>query len=72
MDDPDLLARKLTEELGELLETDSDVVAEAADLLYFTLVKSVSAGVSLEEIESVLDGRERRVSRRPMVAREIE
>jgi phosphoribosyl-ATP pyrophosphohydrolase len=47
-------------------------VAEAADLLYFTLVKSVSAGVSLEEIESVLDGRERRVSRRPMVAREIE
>jgi phosphoribosyl-ATP pyrophosphohydrolase len=72
MDDPDLLARKLTEELGELLEPDSDVVAEAADLLYFTLVKSVSAGVSLEEIESVLDGRERRVSRRPMVAREIE
>jgi phosphoribosyl-ATP pyrophosphohydrolase len=72
MDDPDLLDHKLTEELSELLEPDSDVVAEAADLLYFTLVKSVSAGVSLEDIESVLDGRERRVSRRPMVAREIE
>jgi len=28
--------------------------------------------VSLGDIESVLDSRERRVSRRPMVAREVE
>ena len=41
-DDPTLLAAKLREEAGELAETgDSErVVAEAADLLYFVLVKS--------------------------------
>jgi phosphoribosyl-ATP pyrophosphohydrolase/phosphoribosyl-AMP cyclohydrolase len=72
LDDPDLLADKLAEELGELLEPDSNVAAEAADLLYFTMVKSISAGVSLEELASILDSRERRVSRRPMEAKEIE
>lgn len=72
LDDPDLLAAKLVEELDELLASGSDVAAEAADLLFFTLVKSISAGVSLEDIESILDSRERRVSRRPMMARENE
>jgi phosphoribosyl-ATP pyrophosphohydrolase/phosphoribosyl-AMP cyclohydrolase len=72
LEDPDLLAAKLAEELAELLEPGANVAAEAADLLYLTLVKSVSTGVSLEDIESVLDRRERRVSRRPMVAREVE
>ncbi|HEX6300999.1 MAG TPA: phosphoribosyl-ATP diphosphatase [Acidimicrobiia bacterium] len=72
LEDPDLLAAKLAEELAELLEPGANVAAEAADLLYFTLVKSVSTGVSLRDIESVLDSRERRVSRRPMVAREVE
>jgi len=70
LEDADLLAAKLAEELAELLEPEANVAAEAADLLYFTLVKSVSTGVSLGDIESVLDSRERRVSRRPMVARE--
>lgn len=46
--------------------------AEAADLLYFTLVKSVSAGVRLADIESVLDLTERRIIRRPMVSKESE
>lgn len=72
LDNPDLLAAKLVEELAELMEPGADVAAEAADLLYFTLVKSVSNGVSLEDIESVLDSRERRVSRRPMTAKEVE
>jgi phosphoribosyl-ATP pyrophosphohydrolase/phosphoribosyl-AMP cyclohydrolase len=72
LDEPDLLAAKLTEELGELLHPGADVAAEAADLLYFTLVKSISAGVSLEDVVSVLDRRERLVSRRPMVAKEVE
>lgn len=72
LDEPDLLAAKLTEELGELLHPDADVAAEAADLLYFTLVKSISAGVSLEDVVSVLDRRERLVSRRRMVAKEVE
>jgi phosphoribosyl-ATP pyrophosphohydrolase len=72
LDEPDLLAAKLTEELGELLHPDANVAAEAADLLYLTLVKSISAGVSLEDVVSVLDRRERLVSRRPMVAKEVE
>jgi phosphoribosyl-ATP pyrophosphohydrolase len=72
LNNPDLLADKLAEELSELLEPDSNVAAEAADLIYFTLVKSISAGVSLEELASILDRRERRVSRRPMEAKEIE
>jgi phosphoribosyl-ATP pyrophosphohydrolase/phosphoribosyl-AMP cyclohydrolase len=70
--DSDLLDAKLTEELGEFLAADADVAAEAADLLYFTLVKSISVGVSLEDVASILDRRERRVSRRPMVAKEVE
>jgi phosphoribosyl-ATP pyrophosphohydrolase len=70
LEDADLLAAKLAEELAELLEPEANLAAEAADLLYFTLVKSVSTGVSLGDIESVLDIRERRVSRRPMAARE--
>lgn len=65
---PDLLVAKLVEEADELGEESADVAAEAADLMYFTLVRMVQAGVSLEEVERVLDLRERRVSRRPMTA----
>ena len=46
------------------------MVAEAADLLYFLLVKAVASGVPLDEIESELDRRERRVTRRPMTVKE--
>jgi phosphoribosyl-AMP cyclohydrolase / phosphoribosyl-ATP pyrophosphohydrolase len=68
LEDPDLLAAKLTEEAGELARASSaeDVVHEAADLIYFTLVKTASAGVSVSQIETELDMRERRVTRRPM------
>jgi phosphoribosyl-AMP cyclohydrolase / phosphoribosyl-ATP pyrophosphohydrolase len=72
LQDPRLLDAKLTEELAEFLAADADIAAEAADLLYFTLVKSISVGVSLEDVASILDWRERRVSRRPMVAKEVE
>ena len=69
-----LLAAKLREEAAELAAADSrdEVVAEAADLLYFLLVKTTTAGVDLDEIESLLDRRERRVIRRPMEAKETE
>jgi phosphoribosyl-ATP pyrophosphohydrolase len=72
LDDPMLLAAKLREEADELAETGESerVVAEAADLLYFVLVKAAASGVSLDEIEHELDRRERRVTRRPMTARE--
>lgn len=72
VEDPALLAAKLREEAGELaVETDQvRVIEEAADLLFFTLVKAVSAGVSLSDIEAELDRRERRVTRRDIRAKE--
>jgi phosphoribosyl-ATP pyrophosphohydrolase len=72
LDDPGLLDAKLSEEVAELIDPDADITAEAADILYFTLVKSIAAGISLEDIEEVLDSRERRVSRRPMTVKEVE
>lgn len=70
LDDPALLDAKLREEMAELLEEDSDIVSETADVLYFALVKSVAAGVRMEDIERVLDRRERTVTRRPLTAKE--
>lgn len=66
--DPSLLESKLSEEAAELGASGelTDVTHEAADLLYFLLVKVVAAGVSLGEIEAELDRRALRVSRRPM------
>lgn len=70
LDNPALLDNKLTEEVSELTASDADVAAEAADLLYFALAKSVSAGIRLTDIEAILDLRERRVTRRPMGSKE--
>jgi phosphoribosyl-AMP cyclohydrolase / phosphoribosyl-ATP pyrophosphohydrolase len=72
LDDMALLDAKLAEETEELTSPGADIASEAADLLYFALVKSVAAGVALEEIESILDSRERRVRRRPMESKEVE
>jgi phosphoribosyl-ATP pyrophosphohydrolase len=68
LEDPELLAAKLSEEAVELARASSpeDVVHEAADLIYFALVKAASAGVGVSQIEAELDIRERRVTRRPM------
>jgi phosphoribosyl-ATP pyrophosphohydrolase len=72
LDDPALVAAKLNEEAVELSRAVAreDVIHEAADLLYFLLVKARAAGVDLEEVVSELDRRERRVTRRPMTAKE--
>ena len=66
LSDPDLLAAKLAEEAEELIaaETAVDVAHEAADVLYFTLVAMARAGVSLEDVEAVLDRRALRLTRR--------
>jgi phosphoribosyl-ATP pyrophosphohydrolase len=73
MHDPPLLAAKIREEADELADTEdrTQVVAEAADLLYFLMVKTASAGVGLDEIEAELARRERRVTRRPMAAKDL-
>ena len=64
--EPALLQAKIMEEAGELCEakTKEDIAAEAADLLYFALVKCVSAGVGLREISKVLDKRSLKITRR--------
>lgn len=66
LDDPDLLAAKLREEVEELIAAEGvpDVGHEAADVLYFALVAAARAGVRLEDIERELDRRRMRVRRR--------
>jgi phosphoribosyl-ATP pyrophosphohydrolase len=70
--DAALLAAKLGEEAAELAaaEGTEQVIHEAADLLYFLLVRATAEGASLGDLETELDRRELRVSRRPMVANE--
>lgn len=67
---PELLAAKLREEAAELAQTDAQVAAEAADLLYFTVVRLVAGGATLADVDDELDRRAARVSRRPCVAKE--
>ena len=71
LNDPDLLGSKLLEEANELAMATSwdHVVREAADVLYFTLVKAAATGVAIEDIEHELDRRALRVSRRAMLAK---
>jgi phosphoribosyl-ATP pyrophosphohydrolase len=66
LDDPELLAKKLAEEAGELAAAGSadEVAEEAADVIYFTLVSMVAAGVDLRRVEEVLARRALRVTRR--------
>lgn len=69
LNDPALLASKLREEALELIEASAqndrkEVAAEAADVIYFTLVHLAKHGVSLAEVERVLDARHYKVTRR--------
>jgi phosphoribosyl-ATP pyrophosphohydrolase/phosphoribosyl-AMP cyclohydrolase len=67
MSDPALLRAKLIEEAGELAgaNTAAEVVHEAADVLYFTMVRMGAAGVRLADVEAELARKALRVSRRP-------
>lgn len=67
LDDPGLLRSKLVEEAGELADaSDRDnVIAEAADLLYFATTALARAGATWAEVDRVLDRRGLLVSRRP-------
>lgn len=64
--DGELLRAKLREECEELLAADApaDIVAEAADVLYFTLVRVLGSGAGLADVERELDRRALRVTRR--------
>lgn len=72
LSDPDLLAAKITEEAAELngAGDPSEVVHEAADLLYFALARLHAAGADLADVEAELRLRHGRVRRRPMTAKE--
>jgi len=67
LDDPVLLSAKLREEAGELAaaRTPSEVAHEAADVLFFTLTAMTRAGVTLADVEAVLDRRALALTRRP-------
>jgi len=64
--DPEMLRAKLLEEAQELSEAESEdeITWEAADVLYFTLVKMVGHGVPLEAVYHELARRMNRVVRR--------
>ena len=64
--EPALLASKVTEEARELVEacTPEHVTREAADVLYFTLVRMIQQGVSLADVAAELDRRALKLSRR--------
>ncbi|KAL7620495.1 trifunctional histidinol dehydrogenase [Parahypoxylon ruwenzoriense] len=65
--DAKLLRAKIMEEAEELCnaQTPEEVAFEAADLIYFTLTKAISAGVRLSDIERNLDAKSLKVKRRP-------
>ena len=64
--DAKMLETKLLEEAQELsdADTDDEVAWEAADVLYFSLVKMVNQGVSLDRVFAELSRRMNRVVRR--------
>lgn len=66
-DDPALLRAKLLEEAQELSEAvePDHVAAEAADVMYFAMVRCAAAGVKLADIERHLDRRSLKIKRRP-------
>lgn len=65
--DGELLASKLHEEAIELAEaaTPRDIAHEAADLIYFALVKMAGSGVTIADVNRELVRRARTVTRRP-------
>jgi len=64
--DPELLGAKLREEAEELATAgDRDnAIHEAADVLFFTFATLTARGISLDEVEAMLDQRALKVTRR--------
>lgn len=65
-DDPMFLRNKLLEEAQELIEAQDfqHIAAEAADVMYFTLVRCAAAGVEIKDVEKYLNLRSLKVKRR--------
>ena len=56
-DNPDMLRKKMLEEVQELVEAEEPdhIAAEAADVLYFVMTRCVAGGVGIKDIEKHLD-----------------
>ncbi|KAF8845868.1 histidine biosynthesis trifunctional-protein [Paxillus ammoniavirescens] len=65
--DQELLRAKIKEEADELCraETKEEVAFEAADLIYFAMTRCVAAGVTLRDVEEVLNKKAKKITRRP-------
>ncbi|KAF8138403.1 histidine biosynthesis trifunctional-protein [Boletus edulis] len=65
--DQELLQAKIKEEADELCraETKEEIAFETADLCYFALARCVAAGVTLRDIEDVLNKKAAKITRRP-------
>ncbi len=65
-DDRELLAAKITEEAQELIEATErgDIVHEAADVIFFVMTRLAAEGIPLSDIETELDRRSLKVTRR--------
>eukprot|EP01060_Flectonema_neradi_P010630 TRINITY_DN17725_c0_g1_i2.p1 TRINITY_DN17725_c0_g1~~TRINITY_DN17725_c0_g1_i2.p1 ORF type:complete len:869 (+),score=180.14 TRINITY_DN17725_c0_g1_i2:81-2687(+) len=66
-EDPALLKAKLLEEATELIESPNadNCAFEAADVIYFALVRCVIMGVDLLDIQRCLDWKSNKIHRRP-------
>lgn len=64
--DPELLTAKIKEEAEELTEAESksELAWEAADLFYFAMTKLVANGVSLADVETNLNIKHLKITRR--------
>jgi phosphoribosyl-ATP pyrophosphohydrolase len=62
-----LLDAKLLEEMQEFVDasSNSELIGEAADVLFFTMTRLVEQGISLDEVGRELDRRALKISRRP-------
>ncbi len=71
--DSELLSAKILEEAKELVNAvePGHVVAETADLVYFTMVKLMGSGRKWPEVAAVLDRRQLKVTRRPGEAKSV-
>ncbi|KIJ20237.1 hypothetical protein PAXINDRAFT_96474 [Paxillus involutus ATCC 200175] len=65
--DQELLRSKIKEEADELCraETKEEVTFETADLIYFAMTRCVAAGVTLRDVEEVLNKKAKKITRRP-------
>jgi phosphoribosyl-ATP pyrophosphohydrolase len=72
LEDRELLHAKLQEEAAELAcaRTKAEIISEAADLVYFALVKLLAGGATWEQVQCELDRRQHRITRRGGEAKE--